>query len=109
MKKYKEISGNTLEQAIESECRGDLRKGYKAVCRLAFNPGFYFARQIHKALKGIGCEIDDLFRYIISTSENILDNIKAEFLKREVYQLSYAVNKNLCGDCKDCISAIIKE
>ena len=87
----------------------DLGIGYKAVFRLALNPWFYFARQIHKALKGIGCEIDDLFRYIISTSENLLGNIKAEFLKEEGYQLSYAVNKNLCGDCKDCISAIIKE
>lgn len=29
MQKYEEISGDTLENAIESECRGDLRKGYK--------------------------------------------------------------------------------
>ena len=31
MKKYEEIAGSTLEEAIESECSGDLRKGYKVL------------------------------------------------------------------------------
>ena len=45
MQKYEDIAGNTLEEAIESECRGDLRSGYKAIVRLAKNPAYFYARQ----------------------------------------------------------------
>lgn len=62
MQKYEDIAGNTLEEAIESECRGDLRSGYKAIVRLAKNPAYFYARQIYKAMKGIGTEEEDIFR-----------------------------------------------
>ena len=48
---YEGIAGSSLESAIESECSRDLRKGYKAIVRLAGNPGFYYARSIYKAIK----------------------------------------------------------
>jgi len=108
MKKYEEIAGSTLEEAIESECSGDLRKGYKAIVRLANNPGYYYARQIYKSLKGLGVDEEDVFRYIISTSETILENVKTEFLEMKDYQLSAAIDKNFRGDCKDCLLAIVK-
>ena len=38
---YEEISKKSLEDAIESECSKDLRMGYKAIVRLAKNPGYY--------------------------------------------------------------------
>ena len=49
---YEEISKKSLEDAIENECSKDLRMGYKAIVRLAKNPGYYYARTIHKAMKG---------------------------------------------------------
>jgi len=109
MKKYAEISGGTLEDAIESECHGDLRKGYKAIVRLASNPGYYYARNIYKAMKGLGCDEEDVFRYIISTSETILENVKIEFLEDKGHQLYNAIDSEFRGDCKDCLLAIVKE
>ena len=72
---YEEIAGNTLEEAIESECSRDLRKGYKAIVRLAGNPAFYYARTIYKAMKGIGTDEITIIRHIVNTSE-VLQSLK---------------------------------
>ena len=69
IQKYEDIAGNSLESAIESECSRDLRKGYKAIVRLAGNPAYYYARELHKGLKGIGTDEDITIRFIVNTSE----------------------------------------
>ena len=67
---YEEVSGGTsLEKAIESECRKELRMGYKAIARLAANPGYYYARVIQKAMKGVGTDEETVIRHIVNTSE----------------------------------------
>ena len=66
---YEQIAGNTLEEAIESECSRDLRKGYKAIVRLAGNPAYYYARTIYKAMKGVGTDEITIIRHIVNTSE----------------------------------------
>ena len=66
---YEGIAGSSLESAIESECSRDLRKGYKAIVRLAGNPGFYYARSIYKAIKGVGTDELCVIRHIVNTSE----------------------------------------
>ena len=43
--------------------------GYKAIVRLAKNPGYYYARTIHKAMKGVGTDEEPIVRHIINTSE----------------------------------------
>ena len=69
MAAYNEIAGNSLEEAIESECSFNLRKGYKAIVRLAADPAFYYARTIHKAMKGIGTDEITVIRHVVNTSE----------------------------------------
>ena len=66
---YEQIAGNTLEEAIESECSRDLRKGYKAIVRLATNPGYYYARILQKAMKGVGTDEETVIRHLVNTSE----------------------------------------
>ena len=43
--------------------------GYKAIARLAANPGYYYARVIQKAMKGIGTDEETVIRHIVNTSE----------------------------------------
>lgn len=69
IQKYEDIAGNSLEEGIESECSRDLRKGYKAIVRLASNPAYYYARQMNKALKGIGTDEETVIRFMVNTSE----------------------------------------
>lgn len=39
----------------------------------------------------------------------MLENVKIEFLEDKGYELYAAIDKNIRGDCKDCLLAIIKE
>ena len=66
---YEEIAGKSLEDAIEAECSRDLRKGYKAIVRLATNPGYYYARILQKAMKGVGTDEETVIRHLVNTSE----------------------------------------
>jgi len=109
MQKYEDIAGNTLEEAIESECRGDLRSGYKAIVRLAKNPAYFYARQIYKAMKGIGTEEEDIFRYIVSTSETILGNIKDQFEEDQGKSLEDALDGDFRGDCCDALLKVVAD
>lgn len=47
----------------------DLRKGYKAIVRLASNPAYYYARSLEKSLEGIGTDEDTTIRMIVNTTE----------------------------------------
>ena len=55
--------------AIENEVDGDLKRAYKAIVRMALDPAYFFARNAHKALKGLGTDDDALQRAVIFTSE----------------------------------------
>ena len=50
----------------------DLRKGYKAIVRLASNPAYYYARSLEKSLEGIGTDEDTTIRMIVNTTEVII-------------------------------------
>jgi len=108
IQKYEDIAGNSLESAIESECSRDLRKGYKAIVRLAGNPAYYYARELHKGLKGIGTDEDITIRFIVNTSETLLENVKEEFLETAGRTLDKAIKKNFRGDAKDLLRTICR-
>ena len=105
---YEEIAGNTLEEAIESECSRDLRKGYKAVVRLAGNPAYYYARTIYKALKGVGTDEITMIRHIVNSSELLLKNVKDEFLETAGYTLDKGIKKGFRGDARDLLRTVVR-
>merc|ERR1712227_253427 len=105
---YEEIAGNTLEEAIESECSRDLRKGYKAIVRLAGNPAFYYARTIYKALKGVGTDEITMIRHIVNSSELLLKNVKDEFLETAGYTLDKGIKKGFRGDARDLLRTVVR-
>jgi len=105
---YEGIAGSSLESAIESECSRDLRKGYKAIVRLAGNPGFYYARSIYKAIKGVGTDELCIIRHIVNTSETLLANVKDEFLETAGYTLDKGIKKGFRGDAKELLRAVVR-
>ncbi|MEQ2273267.1 hypothetical protein XENORESO_001830, partial [Xenotaenia resolanae] len=66
---YEQLSGTEILDAIENETSGTLKKCYTALVRVAKNPQLYFARRLHKAMKGAGTDEDTLIRIIICRSE----------------------------------------
>jgi len=105
---YNEIAGHDLECAIDEEIDGDLRKAYKAVVRMAKDPARYFARNMYKAMRGLGTDDDALQRGVIFTSEWGLETIKAKYEEEFGSCLADDVESELRGDYKDIMLAIIK-
>jgi len=105
---YEEIAGNSLESAVESECSRDLRKGYKAIVRLASHPAYYYARTIQKALKGVGTDEETMIRHIVNTSETCLEQVNESFLDEAGYTLIKAIKKGFRGDAKELLKAVVR-
>ena len=106
--KYEDISGSTLMQAINDECRGDTERAYKAVVRMACDPCFYFTRNIYKAMKGLGTDDDALVRNIIFTSEWALETVKARYEEEYGATIADDIDGDCRGDYKDILLAIVK-
>ncbi|XP_076653449.1 annexin B9 isoform X2 [Halictus rubicundus] len=92
---YERLSGTSLEDTIKSEFSGALEDGYLAVVRCARDKTGYFAKRLHKAMKGLGTDDTTLIRIIVARSEIDLGDIK------ETYQKMY--DQSLAGDIdSDC-------
>merc|ERR1712035_203318 len=105
---YEEIAGHSLIHAINEECHGDTRRAYKAVVRMATDPCFYFARNIYKAMRGLGTDDDCLVRNIIFTSEWGLATIKERYEEENGSTIADDIDSDCIGDYKDILLAIVK-
>merc|ERR1712147_384639 len=105
---YEEIAGHPLTEAIDSECHGETRRAYKAVVRMATDPCFYFARNIYKAMRGLGTDDDCLVRNIIFTSEWGLATIKERYEEENGSTIADDIDSECRGDYKDILLAIVK-
>lgn len=76
---YKNLTGRTIEQALNDEVGGDLGKALGAIVECVQSPPAYFANRIHKAVAGMGTDDVTLIRIIISRSEIDLGTVKAEY------------------------------
>ncbi|XP_076653447.1 annexin B9 isoform X1 [Halictus rubicundus] len=97
---YERLSGTSLEDTIKSEFSGALEDGYLAVVRCARDKTGYFAKRLHKAMKGLGTDDTTLIRIIVARSEIDLGDIK------ETYQKMY--DQSLAGDIDDDCSGDYK-
>lgn len=116
---YKELSGQTIEQAIKHEMDGELHEAMMAIGKYYFfisidfikvkcicpfflcwifivecvqSPAAFFANRLYKAMDGMGTEDTTLIRIIVSRSEIDLATIKDEFERIYNRTLYSAVN-----------------
>jgi len=106
--KYTDIAGHSLEAAIDDEIDGDLRKAYKAVVRMACDPARYFARNAHKAMRGLGTDDDALQRALIFTSEWGLQTVKEKYQEEFDASMADDIDSECRGDYNDIMLAIVK-
>ncbi|KHJ78138.1 Annexin, partial [Oesophagostomum dentatum] len=66
---FAELSGSTIEKAIEKEFSGDLQKSYLTIVQAASDKQKFFARQLYNSMKGLGTRDNDLIRVLVSRSE----------------------------------------
>ncbi|XP_073829568.1 annexin B10-like [Musca autumnalis] len=104
---YKELSGQTLEQAIKHEMSGEMHEAMMAIVECVQSPAAFFAHRLHDAMSGAGTEDTTLIRIIVSRSEIDLGNIKDEFERIYNRTLFSAIESETSGDYKRALCALI--
>ncbi|KAK9887180.1 hypothetical protein WA026_020633 [Henosepilachna vigintioctopunctata] len=104
---YKEISGNSIEQALRHELSGDYLDALLAVVECVQSPANFFARKLHDSMDGAGTDDDTLIRIIVSRSEIDLGTIKDEFEKLYDKTLESCIENDTSGDYKRALLALV--
>ncbi|XP_075158938.1 annexin B10-like [Haematobia irritans] len=104
---YKELSGQTLEQAIKHEMGGEMHEAMMAIVECVQSPAAFFANCLFKAMSGAGTDDTALIRIIVSRSEIDLGNIKDEFERLFDRTLVSAIRSETSGDYKRALCALI--
>lgn len=104
---YEEKAGKTIEESIESECGGNLQKGFLAVVASTRSIPRYFAQQIHSCCEDLGTEDKHLIRLIVSRSEVDMKLIKKEYKKLYGKTLKEELESETGGDFCKMLKALI--
>ena len=75
---YFQIAKKDIVKTIENEFSGDAQAGYKALALVAKYRPAYFAKQLHKSMKGAGTNDAQLIRIMAIRSE--VRNKKCRYL-----------------------------
>ncbi|XP_037046645.1 annexin B10-like [Bradysia coprophila] len=104
---YKNLSGRTIEQAVNDEMSGDLRDAILTIIECVQSTSAYFAKRLFAAMEGMGTDDATLIRIIVSRSELDLGSIKSEFERLFDRTLLSAVKSETSGDYKHALCSII--
>ncbi|XP_057445121.1 annexin D5-like isoform X2 [Lotus japonicus] len=98
---YRAQHGNTLEKALKKETSGSFLRGLLTILRCATNPAMYFAKILHKSMKGMGTDDSRLIRVIVTRTEIDMQHIKAAYYSKYGKPLTHAVRSDTSGSYKD--------
>ncbi|KAK9930448.1 hypothetical protein M0R45_027485 [Rubus argutus] len=104
---YHNMYGNSLKKAVKKETSGLFEYGLVTILQCAEHPGRYFAKVLHKAMKGLGTDDSTLLRVTVSRAEIDMQYIKAEYHKKYGKTLSDAVRSETSGSYRDFLLALI--
>ncbi|VDM17980.1 unnamed protein product [Hydatigera taeniaeformis] len=76
---YEKVSKKTVEEALKSEMSGDLLRAFLSVVRSVQNKPAFFAKTLHRSMKGMGTDDDSLIRVIVTRCEIDMVQIKNAF------------------------------
>ncbi|ONI35192.1 hypothetical protein PRUPE_1G521500 [Prunus persica] len=104
---YHSMYGSSLEKAVKKETSGYFEHALLTILRCAEHPGMYFAKVLHKAMKGLGTDDSTLLRVIVSRAEIDLQFIKAEYRKKYGKTLNDAVHSETSGNYRAFLLALL--
>ncbi|CAI9096880.1 OLC1v1033122C2 [Oldenlandia corymbosa var. corymbosa] len=104
---YHAMYGNSLKKAIKSETSGLFEFALKTILQCAQNPAVYFARVLHKAMKGMGTNDTTLIRVIVTRTEIDMQYIKAEYRRKHGKSLNDAVHSETSSHYRTFLLALL--
>jgi len=104
---YKKIAKKDIVKTIEGEFSGDAQAGYKALALVAKYRPAYFAKQLHKSMKGAGTNDAQLIRIMATRSEIDMQQIEQAFHKMYQKKLSEFIKGDTSGDYEKLLLALL--
>lgn len=106
-KEYEEETGNSLKSVLKKELSGNLRKAMVAILQISIDKHLYFAKKLHKTMKGVGTDDKGLIRTIVLRSEIDLEIIKKRYHKEQKMKLVDRISDDVSGDYKKILQEIV--
>eukprot|EP00112_Aurelia_sp_Birch-Aquarium-sp1_P021920 Seg6005.1 transcript_id=Seg6005.1/GoldUCD/mRNA.D3Y31 product="Annexin A7" protein_id=Seg6005.1/GoldUCD/D3Y31 len=104
---YRKICKHSIEQSIDREMSGDLKKGMLTVVKCVKNTPSYFAEALYYSMKGLGTDDAKLIRAIISRSEIDMVQIKQAFANMYGQTLGRFISDDTSGQYKRVLLELI--
>ena len=96
-----------LAQAVKSETSGTFELGLLTILRCAESPARYFAKALHKAMKGLGTSDTTLIRVVVTRAEVDMQYIKAEYHKKYKRSLADAIHSETSGNYRTFLLSLV--
>ncbi|KAM7533338.1 hypothetical protein Aperf_G00000126372 [Anoplocephala perfoliata] len=104
---YEKISKKTIEEALKSEMSGDILRAFLSVVRSIQNKPAFFAKILHRSMKGMGTDDDSLIRVIVTRCEIDMIQIKEAFKAEYNQTLGEFVRDDTSGDYRLTLLTLI--
>ncbi|KAL0446688.1 UNVERIFIED_CONTAM: Annexin D5 [Sesamum latifolium] len=104
---YHSMYGKSLKKAIKSETSGNFEFALLTILQCAENPGKFFAKVLHKAMKGMGTDDTTLIRVIVTRAEIDMQYIKAEYHTKHGKSLNDTVRKETSGHYRTFLLSLL--
>ncbi|CAN4102578.1 unnamed protein product [Withania somnifera] len=104
---YHSMYGNSLKKAVKNETSGLFAFALLTILQCAENPAKYFAKELHKAMKGLGTNDTTLIRILVTRTELDMQYIKAEYQKKHKKSLNDAVHSETSGDYRTFLLSLL--
>ncbi|XP_045123878.1 annexin A5-like [Portunus trituberculatus] len=104
---YHRLAGQPIEDAIDTEFSGDMRKGLLAIVQRVRDPLGFYAERLNQTMAGLGTDDKALIRIIVSRSEIDLADIKECYKEKYDKELADDVRDDTSGEYQKLLLAII--
>lgn len=105
---YELMYGRSLERAVKGETSGNFRFGLLTILRCAAeSPARYFARVLHKAMRGLGTRDSTLIRVVVTRAEVDMQFIKAEYHRMYKRSLADAIHADTSGNYRTFLLSLV--
>ncbi|KAG9457690.1 hypothetical protein H6P81_002198 [Aristolochia fimbriata] len=104
---YRRLYGNSLKKAVKSETSGFFEFALLTIIRCAENPAKYFAKVLHKAMKGLGTDDTTLIRVVVTRTEMDMQYIKAEYEKKHKKSLGEAIHSETSSHYRSFLLSLV--
>ncbi len=106
---YESKNGKPVEDSIKNEMSGNLAKAYVALINNIRSRPVYFAKEVKKALKGLGTDEHSLNRIIVSRCEVDTVQIKAEYPLLFKSTMEKDIASDVSGDYAKLLVMLLKD